>query len=63
MRTPATRERVRVEGRDGLFLVVWVDVELQIADVIPLVQGDAVFSVPFTEIRPLHDAQAPRNID
>jgi hypothetical protein len=57
MRIPATRERVRLEGRDGLFLVVWVDADRQTADLVPLIHGDAVFSVPFGQIRPLSDLQ------
>jgi|UPI00047C036F hypothetical protein len=53
MRIPATRERVRLEDREGAFLVVWVDHDRGTADLIPLGEGDVEDSVPFARIRPL----------
>jgi len=36
---PAVRERVKIAGRDGVFLVVNVDHERGVADLIPLHDG------------------------
>ena len=54
MRIPATRERVRIDGREGVFIVVWVDQERQTADLIPAGEGNIEDSVPFAKLRPLH---------
>ena len=51
---PAARQRVKIEGQTGVFLVVWVDSERCTADLIPLTQGNLVETVPFSRIRPLH---------
>ena len=59
VRVPATRERVGVEGRDGVFLVVWVDADQQTADLIPLIEGDGVLTVPFAQIRHMQEARVP----
>lgn len=53
MRIPAARERVRLEGQEGTFLVVWVDHDRGTADLIPLGEGEVEDSVPFARIRPL----------
>jgi len=55
MRIPAARERVGIEGHDGLFLVLWVDRETGTAEVIPVRGHDyRVLSVTFQQIRPGH---------
>lgn len=51
---PAVRQRVRVEGRDGLFLVVWVDAEQRIAELTPLAAENVLETVPFAKIRAAH---------
>jgi hypothetical protein len=54
VRIPRVRERVRIDGRDGLFLVVWVDHERELADLIPLADSRALEeNIPFHSIRPL----------
>lgn len=57
MSIPATRQHVRIDNQHGVFLVVWVDIDGQTADLIPLGEGDAVLTVPFSQIRPLRDTQ------
>ena len=53
MYVPGARERVRVSGSSGVFLVVWVDHERQEADLIPLHTAvSAVEGVPFSELEP-----------
>lgn len=54
MRIPAVREHVMVEGHNDPFLVIGVDQDLGTADLVPLLEGDTVLSVPFSAIRPLH---------
>jgi hypothetical protein len=54
MRIPAARERVRIEGRPEIFLVVWVDTDRRVADLISTVEGGVEESVPFARILPLH---------
>jgi len=54
VRIPRVRERVRIEGRDDVFLVVWVDLEREVVDLIPIVDGGALEeSVPFHAIHPV----------
>lgn len=54
MRIPSLRERVRIEGRDHEFLVVWVDHEREVVDLIPMVEGGGLEeSVPFHAIHPV----------
>jgi len=54
---PAARQRVAVEGRDEeVFLVLWVDHEHQAAELVPLIDGDRLETVPFSLIRPWHGA-------
>jgi hypothetical protein len=56
VRIPKVRERVRIEGRDDLFLVVWVDLERGVADLIPIADGGGLEeSVPFRLIQPVAD--------
>ena len=51
MYVPRTRERVRLAGRKGVFLVVWVDEERQEADLIKLGDSEVLEeSVPFSKI-------------
>jgi hypothetical protein len=45
------RERVRIEGAVEVFLVVWVDRDSETAQVIPLLEGDELLSVPFSAIQ------------
>lgn len=56
---PAARQRVHIDGQDGVFLVIWVDVASATAQVVPLVGSDEVLSVPFSQIRPV-DGEAFR---
>ena len=53
MKIPAVRERIRIEGEVGMFLVIWVDQETMTAEVIPLVERNEILSVPFTRVQPL----------
>jgi hypothetical protein len=54
VRIPRVRERVRIDGREDVFLVVWVDLEREVADLIPIDDGGALEEgVPFHSIRPL----------
>jgi hypothetical protein len=55
---PAARQRVAVEGRNEVFLVLWVDHEHQAAELVPLINGDRLETVPFSSIRPWHGAAA-----
>jgi len=56
VRIPRVRERVRIDGRDDVFLVVWVDLEREVADLIPIAEGGAVEEgVPFQAIHPVTD--------
>lgn len=59
MHIPAQRERVTIVGRNGIFLVVWVDHEEERADVVSLSRVSAVTeNVPFSEIHPWDESQA-----
>jgi len=54
MRVPAVRERVSIEGRGGVFLVIGVDRERQVADLIPTTDdGRVEEDVPFAAITPV----------
>lgn len=51
MRMLSVRERVRLEGRTGEFLVVWVDRERQVADLVTTTDwADLEEDVPFSAI-------------
>jgi hypothetical protein len=53
------RERVRIEGRGEVFLVVWVDLAQNAADLIPLTDGNVLEEgVSFTVIQPLDESSA-----
>jgi len=39
VRFPAVRERVKIHGRDEVFLVVSIDQDRGVADLIPVVEG------------------------
>lgn len=63
MYIPQVRERVRLVGRSGVFIVMWVDLEQKEADLIPLHGVSSVEEiVPFSELeaysqsRPLKSA-------
>jgi hypothetical protein len=51
MRIPAAREHVSIEGHVGMFLVLGVDHESRTIQVVPLIGGDEVLSVPFPSVR------------
>ena len=56
MRIPRVRERVRIDGRDEVFLVVWVDLAQCVADLIPLADAGVLEeSIPFAAIRPFQE--------
>jgi len=56
MRFPVVRERVRVQGRNGTFLVLAVDRVRGVADVISTNRGGRVEeNVPISSILPLTD--------
>jgi hypothetical protein len=57
MRIPAVRERVNMEGRKGVFLVIAVDRERQVAHLIPTTGPDVHLEedVPFSRIILLRD--------
>jgi hypothetical protein len=53
MRMPSVPERVRLEGRDGEFIIVSVDRERQVADLIAASGGlHLEEDVPFSSILP-----------
>lgn len=43
---PAARQHVKIDGCDGVFIVIWVDQESSTAQVVPLEAGDEVFVHP-----------------
>ena len=55
MYVPCARERVRIAGRMGVFLVVRVDPDLQRADLISLHSDDAEEGVSFFELEPYRE--------
>lgn len=60
---PRLLERVRIEGRDGLFLVTRVDPDQQIADVLsfkPLSLAEE--GIPFALIHPVREAGAEKRL-
>ena len=60
MRFPVVRERVRVQGRSGTFLVLSVDRARKIATVISTAQGaQAEPNVPLDSILPLAGKSSP----
>jgi hypothetical protein len=61
MKIPAVRERVRVKGRKGVFLVVGVDREREVVDLISASTGSHVEEdVPFASLERLDDAPPSR---
>lgn len=61
MKLPAMRERVRVKGRKGVFLVVGVDRERQVVDLISTTSGGHVEEdVPFSTLEPVEDPSPPK---
>jgi hypothetical protein len=63
MHVPAARERVRIVGQHGIYLVVSLDLDQKVADLIPLhgvanVEEDVSFSQleAFRENKPLETA-------
>jgi hypothetical protein len=63
MRFPVIRERVRVQGRSGTFLVLSVDRARGVADVISTVRGGHVENVPLSSILPLAGSQSQNKED
>jgi hypothetical protein len=56
MRFPVVRERVRVSGRSGTFLVLSVDRARGVADLVSIPRkGPVEENVPLSSIRPLVD--------
>jgi hypothetical protein len=56
MYVPATRERVRVARRSGVFLVVAVDTERREVDLIPLHNAVSMEeSISFSEVEPYRE--------
>jgi len=51
---PASRQRVRVEGRSGLFFVLSVNEEYGCADLVELNSATLVEAVRFERILPVH---------
>jgi hypothetical protein len=50
-----------MDGHDGVFLVVWVDLPRMVADLIPVDEtGKMQEDVPFTAIRPVEPMHQPR---
>jgi hypothetical protein len=59
VRIPRVRERVRIEGRDDVFLVVWLDLDREVVDLIPIAEGGALEeSVPFRSIQSVADERS-----
>ncbi len=55
MRFPVVRERVRVQGRSGTFLVLHVDRARAVARVTPATGSRAEEEVPLPSVLPLGD--------
>jgi hypothetical protein len=56
MYIPRARERVFIDGQDGVYLVAWVDQDRQTADLIPLhIATHLRESVPFGLLRPVRE--------
>lgn len=51
-RVPALRDRVRVEGHEEIFFVIYVDAHRRIADVVCGERVGFLSNVPFSSIRP-----------
>lgn len=61
MKIPAVRERVRVKGRKGVFLVVGVDRERQVVDLISTSTGGHVEEdIPFALLERVDETPTPR---
>lgn len=61
MKIPAVRERVRIKGRKGVFLVVGVDREREVVDLISTGSRNHVEEdVPFASLERLDEATAKR---
>ena len=62
MHIPVVRERVLIDGRPGLFLVVRVDQEAEVAELVGLDRESYVSSdeVPFSRILPYKPGAASR---
>lgn len=55
MTPPAVRERVLIEGRDEVFLVIYVDLDRGVADLIPIRDGGLPEEdVPLSSLRRLN---------
>lgn len=52
MYIPLVRERVRIQGRDGLFLVLRVDYRREVADVAQIHTNEVDEDVPFRALLP-----------
>jgi hypothetical protein len=60
VKIPCVRERVLIDGRDEVFLVVWVDSARGVADLIPVSEcGGLEEDVPFSAIRPVDGDLSP----
>jgi len=56
MKIPAVRERVRLKGRKGVFLIVGVDRERQVVDLISTTStGHVEEDIPFDSLLPADD--------
>jgi len=63
MRFPVVRERVRVQGREGTFLVLAVNRARGVADLMPTTKGVPVEkNIPLTAILPLSDGSPGRAV-
>jgi hypothetical protein len=57
---PGMRDRVRVEGNDEVFFVVYVDMRRRIADLVCGERVGFLSDIPFSAIRPAGDRAAKR---
>ncbi len=55
MKNPVVRDRVRVEGHDGIFRVVHVDERKEVADVASIDRVGFLEQVPLSKIHPVDD--------
>jgi hypothetical protein len=56
---PVERERVRLKGRSGVFFVLGVDVEGELASLLNLENAMQLEDVPFARIEPLRFEPEP----
>jgi hypothetical protein len=64
MHIPGLLERVRLTGLDEVYLVIRVDHQAQVADLLPIVNGQRQLpSVPFFAMESIRGCGPPKGLD